>query len=109
MNHRSEYGHDYNRDELTTHNKYEYEHDYDYDQERNMIATPSRVEDRLRKLADEAVASPGFADAPGHPAWDKLRSVGTDLWLDTGNLEEARSLWTREFTSLTTNNTLANQ
>lgn len=73
------------------------------------VATPSRVGDRLRKLADEAVSSPGFPDAPSHPALAKLRSLGTDLWLDTGNLEEARSIWHRETTSLTTNNTLANQ
>src|SRR5262245_51674107 len=41
--------------------------------------------------------------------WQQLRALGTELWLDTGNLEEARSLWTREFSNLTTNNTLVNK
>src|SRR5205823_14954255 len=40
------------------------------------------------------------------PVWIALRDLGTALWLDTGDLEEARSLWTRQFSNLTTNNTL---
>src|SRR5579872_1452367 len=76
---------------------------------RMSIATPSRVDDKLRALAQEAVASPGLKDAAGDPALAKLRELGTELWLDTGNLEEAKALWKREFSALTTNNTLANQ
>jgi transaldolase len=50
-----------------------------------------------------------LADAfPSLPVWRALRALGTRLWLDTGDLEEARTLWTREFSNLTTNNTLAN-
>lgn len=41
--------------------------------------------------------------------WDDLQSTGTALWLDTGDLEGARKLWTREFRALTTNNTLLNK
>jgi transaldolase len=43
------------------------------------------------------------------PAWVALRALGTNLWLDTGDLEEARGLWTREYENLTTNNTLVNK
>jgi len=43
------------------------------------------------------------------PVWVALRDLGTALWLDTGDLEEARSLWTRQFSNLTTNNTLVNK
>jgi transaldolase len=46
---------------------------------------------------------------PSEPAWAALRALGTRLWLDTGDLEEARALWRREFSNLTTNNTLANR
>ncbi len=41
--------------------------------------------------------------------WRQLLDLGTELWLDSGNFEEVRSVWTREFTALTTNNTLLNQ
>lgn len=46
---------------------------------------------------------------PARPYWQRLRELGTRLWLDTGDLEEASALWTREFTNCTTNNTLANK
>ncbi|MGV3719732.1 MAG: transaldolase family protein [Actinomycetota bacterium] len=43
---------------------------------------------------------------PSDPAWSALRAAGTELWLDTGDLDAARALWTAEFSNLTTNNTL---
>ncbi len=43
------------------------------------------------------------------PLWEKLRKLGTELWLDTGNMEEAGKLWTQQFRALTTNNTLLNK
>ncbi len=73
------------------------------------ISSPTRIDDRLREIARDAVGSKGITDAAGDPSLAKLRALGTELWLDTGNLEEARSLWHREFGALTTNNTLANQ
>ncbi|MBN1671234.1 MAG: transaldolase family protein [Kiritimatiellae bacterium] len=59
----------------------------------------------------------GFAHEFGRPArafgsspvWAGLRELGTELWLDTGSLEESSALWTAEFTALTTNNTLLNK
>lgn len=41
--------------------------------------------------------------------WRRLRDVGTALWLDTGDVDAIRKLWTQEFTALTTNNTLLNK
>jgi len=41
--------------------------------------------------------------------WQAVCAAGTELWLDTGDLASARKLWTREFTALTTNNTLLNK
>jgi transaldolase len=46
-----------------------------------------------------------FAD---EPAWQALRSLAFRLWLDTGDLQEAEALWSRQFSGLTTNNTLVN-
>jgi transaldolase len=40
--------------------------------------------------------------------WQNLRNTGTELWLDTGDMEEAARNWTAEMTALTTNNTLLN-
>ena len=41
--------------------------------------------------------------------WQELRKTGTELWLDTGDMEEAEKHWTAEMTALTTNNTLVNK
>src|SRR2546423_11064641 len=73
------------------------------------IATPSRLDEKLRDVAEDALRGTEVRDAPSDPALAKLRELGTDLWLDTGNLSEAQSLWKRDFSALTTNNTLANQ
>ena len=43
------------------------------------------------------------------PFWKGLKDVGTELWLDTGDIEAADKLWKAEFSALTTNNTLLHQ
>jgi transaldolase len=67
------------------------------------------VDEKLRAVAEDALNFAGRKSAPGNPGLAKLRELGTELWLDTGNLEEAQGLWTSDFSALTTNNTLANQ
>lgn len=42
------------------------------------------------------------------PFWRNLKSAGTEIWLDTGDMEEAKKNWSAEMTALTTNNTLVN-
>jgi len=42
------------------------------------------------------------------PFWQSLRDTGTELWLDTGDIEEAEANWSPEMSALTTNNTLLN-
>jgi transaldolase len=46
---------------------------------------------------------------PSHPLWSAVAKTGTALWLDTGDVDAAKELWVREFTALTTNNTLLNK
>ena len=43
------------------------------------------------------------------PFWAGLRALGSELWLDTGDIEAANPLYSSEFTALTTNNTLLNK
>ena len=45
----------------------------------------------------------------GNDRWAAMKDLGTQLWLDTGSLDESERLWTREFSALTTNNTLLNK
>jgi len=47
--------------------------------------------------------------AGSRDTWKRLSELGTELWLDTGSLEEAAQLYTPEFSALTTNNTLLNR
>ena len=65
---------------------------------------PSELAKVIRNdLEEEArVATP-------HPHWKRLNELGTELWLDTGDMDEANRLWSQEFTALTTNNTLLNK
>jgi transaldolase len=42
------------------------------------------------------------------PFWESLISTGTELWLDTGDVEEAEANWSAEMAALTTNNSLLN-
>jgi transaldolase len=44
-----------------------------------------------------------------NPLLGRLRKLGGDLWLDTGSIDQAKQLWTQEFSALTTNNTLLNK
>jgi transaldolase len=41
--------------------------------------------------------------------WQQFVGLGTQLWLDSGNFDDVRSVWTRQFSALTTNNTLLNR
>ena len=40
--------------------------------------------------------------------WSKYISSGTSLWVDTGDISIAKSIWCDEFSALTTNNSLIN-
>ena len=41
--------------------------------------------------------------------WRRARELGSELWLDTGNITDIRHLYTDEFSALTTNNMLLNK
>lgn len=43
------------------------------------------------------------------PFWEALTATGTELWLDTGDIDEAEANWSAEMGALTTNNSLLNR
>ena len=71
-----------------------------------------KVGERVRELVLEDF--PGGFTAPrikpvASEAWKPVAEIGSRLWLDTGDIEEATELWNEEFSALTTNNTLLNR
>jgi len=74
------------------------------------LSDMTRKEATLAELAGKIAHPPARVPVPASdPGLAKLHALGTQLWLDTGNLEEASRLWRLEMSALTTNNTLANQ
>src|SRR4051812_9954513 len=72
----------------------------------NDIDHAARVQDFVRNGID--LASGRIVPASS-PFWRGLRALGSELWLDTGDIAAAGALWTSEFSALTTNNTLLNK
>jgi transaldolase len=80
----------------------------------NTTAAPtpdSRLASEIGSFCQQAVSQPqqSRASFPTAPLWQAVTRTGTMLWLDTGDVDAARKLWTREFQALTTNNTLLNR
>lgn len=79
-----------------------------------MTETPrhdSRLAREVAQFCTQQVAQPqqSRSSFPTSPLWAAAGKTGTALWLDTGDIDAAKELWTREFTALTTNNTLLNK
>jgi transaldolase len=74
------------------------------------------VEQNLQKKIDAFIKKdfkPNFGGMSEqfttNPMWEHVRNLGTELWLDTGNIEEIDKHWTSEFSAVTVNNTLLNR
>lgn len=68
------------------------------------------LSETVHHIAFKPVSPGGPSNAyPSDPLLARLKELGTELWIDTGDLELAQSIWKTELTALTTNNTLANQ
>ena len=73
-----------------------------------MALPPNRV-DLIHNFVKEGIdLQHGRIETESDPFWKALCLTGSELWLDTGDIEAATALWTDEFTALTTNNTLLN-
>ena len=73
-----------------------------------MATVSQKLDEILHGLAFEKIegASPRNES---DPLLARLKALGTEVWIDTGELEKAQEIWKDELTALTTNNTLANQ
>ncbi len=71
----------------------------------------SRLNRAVHDFVIDSVADPEprLDSPPSSPLWQRLRELGTELWLDSGSMEETEPLWTAEMTALTTNNSLLNR
>lgn len=63
---------------------------------------------KIKEFISKVIKEEKIAAHPD-PFWQALKNTGTELWLDTGDMEEAEKIWTSEMTALTTNNTLLNK
>ena len=63
----------------------------------------------IREIAVSGFEKKGDYVFDENPLLKKLRNLGSQLWMDTGDREAALPLWRNELSALTTNNTLANQ
>ncbi len=79
------------------------------------MSTPSlpalspSVVDRIRAISQEGIdLLRSRVTAVSDPFWKGLKALGTELWLDTGDIDGASKLWAAELSALTTNNTLLN-
>ena len=73
-----------------------------------MDTVSQKLEEVLHGLAFEKIEG-GSPHSDSDPLLARLKALGTEVWIDTGELEKAQEIWKDELTALTTNNTLANQ
>jgi len=76
---------------------------------RTEIHQDSKLIETARDLALEGYGGPGKLHSNVQPKYEWLKEVGSKLWLDTGDGDEAEHVWAPEVDALTTNNTLVNQ
>ena len=78
----------------------------------NSTKSTSNLEREIREFVRRGF-SPSFGQLKQQfqtdNTWHRVRELGTEIWLDTGSIAEAKQLWTQEFSGLTTNNTLLNR
>ena len=73
-----------------------------------MDTVDQKLDEVLNALAYEKIVG-GAPKSESDPLLARLKSLGSEIWVDTGELEKAQDIWKQEMTALTTNNTLANQ
>jgi transaldolase len=75
----------------------------------SLTASDSPLAEALRNFFLQGFSGPGTTQWESNSVWDRLTALGTELWLDTGDVDVAKELWAQEFKALTTNNTLLNR
>ncbi|MHC4380179.1 MAG: transaldolase family protein [Planctomycetota bacterium] len=72
-----------------------------------MSEAPPLASTELARVIADGVSEAPLSGEP-NPLWQQVSATGTDLWLDTGDMDQAAALWNPDFQALTTNNTLLN-
>ena len=74
-------------------------------------AAAAAIRDFCLEMAAAPTESPAAIRTalPTSAFWQRFRDVGTELWLDTGDVDAIEPRWCKQFTALTTNNTLLNK
>lgn len=67
------------------------------------------LREKIKNFVLQDVKAGTFKKENSIPVWKKLRDTGSEIWLDTGDMEAASELWCKEMSALTTNNTLLNK
>ena len=73
-----------------------------------MTTVSQKLDEVLHALAYEKIEG-SAPQAGSDQLLARLKNLGSEIWVDTGELEKAQDIWKQEMTALTTNNTLANQ
>jgi transaldolase len=74
------------------------------------IEPDSRLSYEIHQTIRQGIDLEGAAiEAEDDPFWKELCELGTEVWLDTGDVEAIEPIWSRQFSGLTTNNTLLNE
>ncbi len=73
-----------------------------------MSEAPPLASSEFARVILDGVEEPPLQGEP-NPLWQQLSATGTDLWLDTGDMDQAAGLWNPNFQALTTNNSLLNK
>lgn len=74
-----------------------------------MISANSSLAKDIKAIVWEGIEQGKDRIKPGSSSfWINLIKTGTELWLDTGDIESASEIWSEEMSGLTTNNTLLN-
>ncbi|MCZ7592356.1 MAG: transaldolase family protein [Kiritimatiellae bacterium] len=74
----------------------------------NNKALAAKVRELVTSGFSLKLGEPTHKGAP-NKVWQSAVAAGSELWFDTGDLEEAAKVWTAEFSGLTTNNSLLNK
>ena len=61
-----------------------------------MTTKSKKIEDVIHEIAFQKIESRKKPVPDPDPLLSKLVSEGSELWIDTGDLELARSIWKRE-------------
>ena len=73
-----------------------------------MCESPTHTSSQLNALILEGLCETPLSGSE-NPLWQQVTATGTELWLDTGDMDQAAALWNPSFQALTTNNSLLNK